>query len=245
MHGYQYAHAAKLDAFEALLMVMHGEHHERPFAQCSGAGAPDMAVLARSEYEGRHTVSLAHSAYDIERGEKTFEDVLAIAKPLAMAYRAKLHPAGDWFYKVEGRTLYIGSFKSRFYIRIYEKGQQVIGRLLNAGRSKEARNVSPHWVRIECVVKPRPGKPQALAATCKPEELFGFGRVGRQIFGEVSGNFVAHTPQSIRKIEDSERAEYFMFTQYKRTLARLVAQQGADLHSYIQDKLDNPGNGYA
>jgi DNA relaxase NicK len=66
---------------------------------------------------------------------------------------------GDWFTdgSPKGRTLYIGSRKSKFFIRIYEKGKQVGG--------------DPNWFRIELEFKPQSPAQRLLASDLTPHQI--------------------------------------------------------------------------
>ena len=68
-----------------------------------------------------------------------FENCISIAKDM----RLKTSVIGDW-YGDGGRTLYIGSAKSAYRMRIYEKGKQ----------DDNASIGGVNWVRFELVCRP-------------------------------------------------------------------------------------------
>ena len=219
-----------------LVQVMFGRRHEFPYFNFTGGAARLGADIMRTEYEGEHRVAEAHACYDLDAGRGTFDQITKIAQEVAKVYRAALEPKGDWFYRMEGRTLYVGSTKSRFFIRIYEKGLEQIGKLIAAGRHSEVAEISQHWVRIECVCQPRT-KDKGWAATATADELFGYGRTGRDLVERVRGIAVPARSQYIRPVDDFEKSEYHMMKQWRRILSELAVREGENLAAYTLDYL--------
>lgn len=89
-----------------------------------------------------------------------FEDCIAIAKEM----RLNTSVIGDWFGE-GGRTLYIGSAKSAYRMRIYEKGKQEDNALIGGA----------NWVRFELVCRPDK-KRRADASLLTPQEIMGSWR---------------------------------------------------------------------
>lgn len=96
--------------------------------------------------------------------------------------------AGDWLFRKEGRTLYIGSRGSGKMLRIYEKGKQLGG------------GANPRWVRVEVELKNQ-------SRTLRPDILI---RPGAYLVGAYPNalGFLSATQEKIRTIKEIGQVSY-------------------------------------
>lgn len=224
-----------------------GGDNGMPHAFATGADAPEFAEVVRRLWPV-HRVSRMDSALDFV-GEGSWDRITALAMEFADEYGVKCSVAGDWLRGEGGRTLYLGSRKSQFFLRIYEKGKQLRGELIEAtegadGSSRRAGDaeaapssagtnadsglaeIDPTWVRVECEVKPVREMREA-AAMIPPRGAWGMSAWGGDFARELLGIDVERVRVSMYRPRDDERAIRAVITQYWRAIEALAASEGS------------------
>jgi len=136
-----------------------------------------------------------------------FEQAISKAKELGL----KTNVVGDWFGE-GGKTLYIGSMKSAYMMRIYEKGKQ----------EDNAAIAGKNWVRFELVCRPDKRR-RADCSFLSPIDFMG----GWQFSKEIVSIFYQPVEKTdtvnkiVRQKTDLENALYHMTRQYKNHLTEL------------------------
>lgn len=139
--------------------------------------------------------------------ESMFLDVIEIAKEFGLSTSV----VGDWFGD-KGRTLYIGSTKSAYRMRIYEKGKQ----------DDNASIGGINWVRFELVCRPDK-KRRADAALLSPAELMGSWKFAVRVLG-IYYKPIDNTEslnKIVRQSPEMTSSLLFMCKQYKNHLTQL------------------------
>lgn len=136
-----------------------------------------------------------------------FEHCIAIAQDMCL----KTSVIGDWFGD-GGRTLYIGSAKSAYRMRIYEKGKQ----------DDNAAIGGLNWVRFELVCRPDK-KCRADASLLTPHEIMGSYKYAARVLSlyykqvDITDSLNKVVKQSTNLNSSLE----FMCRQYKSHLIQL------------------------
>lgn len=136
-----------------------------------------------------------------------FNQAIDKAKELGL----KTNVVGDWFGD-GGKTLYVGSMKSAYMMRIYEKGKQ----------EDNAAIAGKNWVRFELVCRPDKRR-RADCSSLSPIDFMG----GWQFSREIISIFYQPVDKTdtvnkvVRQMTDLERALYHMTRQYKNHLTKL------------------------
>lgn len=159
-----------------------------------------------------------------------FDDCIFIAKDMGLSTSV----IGDW-YGDGGRTLYIGSPKSAYRMRIYEKGKQ----------DDNASIGGINWVRFELVCRPDK-KRRANAALLSPAEIMGSWKYAVNVLG-IYYNQVDITDslnKVVRQPSDLNSSLEFMCKQYRNHLIRLnkscnsIAEFGDKILSLVYSQPD-------
>lgn len=217
MHGYTSGHEISKDG-EILARVQSGGFNGAPNAWASGDLTDAFVSKVRSQWPLDHHVTRMDSAVDFTSAG-CWDKLSTEALNVADQENLRVGMAGDFHRGVEGRTLYIGSRKSQTFVRLYEKGRQV----LDASPDLLGK-VSADWVRLEAVVRPvEAGRHRA--AVCTPSEAWGFSRTTRV----VSQRLLKISPPVFNMREhrrsDDEKALNQMVLQYGRILNRIALKQ--------------------
>lgn len=136
-----------------------------------------------------------------------FEHCVSIAKEM----RLKTSVIGDW-YGEGGRTLYIGSAKSAYRMRIYEKGKQDDNGLIGG----------VNWVRFELVCRPDK-KCRADASLLTPQEIMGSWRYAVRVLSLYykQVDITDSLNKVVKQSADLNSSLEFMCRQYRNHLISL------------------------
>lgn len=136
-----------------------------------------------------------------------FQDCISIAKDM----RLKTSVIGDWFGD-GGRTLYIGSSKSSYLMRIYEKGKQEDNALIGGA----------NWVRFELVCRPDK-KRRADASLLTPQEIMGSWKYAVRVLSIYYKNIdiTDSLNKVVKQSTDLSSSLEFMCRQYRNHLIEL------------------------
>lgn len=122
--GYGYEHAVALvnpNTLAHRALVMHGSTHTKPCVHAQGTETADAPALYHAlcdHFAGTWLPSRLDVALDFDH-EQAFDLLAADAIAIATRKGLSLDQRGDWT-RNTGRTLYVGSRTSAFYLRIYE-----------------------------------------------------------------------------------------------------------------------------
>lgn len=222
-HGY--AEAVQIRAGDRVLAtVYHGGIFPWPHAFASSDETDDFVEVVRSEWPKDHSVTRMDAALDFDAGDETFATLLALCVDLAAGKRVagderkrvskvSVRNVGDWTFGTGGRTFYIGATSSAVQTRLYEKGIMV--RQAAAAQGVPRDDVTDNWTRLEVQVRPD-GPARRRAASCTPEEAFGYAEWSRELLRRVMGADVDRVHIRERRLSDHERAMRHVTMQYRK-----------------------------
>jgi hypothetical protein len=216
LHGYR-NRTDILDQGNVVASILHGGQNGHPNAWASGEFAPAFAEVLRS-VRPVHFVTRCDSCLDFEE-PGLFDRVSALLLDFADRTHLKTSLAGDWHGREDGRTLYLGSPSSLVRLRWYEKGRQLAKLLAIEGIHR------PDWCRLELRVRPE-GFRRELAASCPPEEVWGFSRWSSRALRTVSAIDVRRAAPSLVTKSSDDRAFRHMVSQYAGVLLRMQEKIG-------------------
>lgn len=234
LNGYHHGELIKNAAGDVLATLLHGGNGGLPHAFASGDRAPAFSELVRRLWPDRHRVSRMDAALDFDNGDSTFADLLAFCHSIAdgervdgdirrRVARVTTDQRGDWHHEIHGRTFYLGSYKSRILVRLYEKGIQLRDEAEKLGRARP--DVSDNLVRLEVQVRPVKDA-KSLAASCEPADAFGYSEWSRELFRRVMGSELQRVDIQERRLPDHERRMLWMCKQYERAFVQEMSLVG-------------------
>lgn len=216
LHGYR-TRTDILDQGNVVASVLHGGQNGHPNAWASGEAAPAFAELVRALLPV-HFVTRCDSCLDFEE-PGLFDRVSALLLDFADRANLKTNMSGDWHRGVDGRTLYLGSPSSLVRLRWYEKGKQLSKVLAMEGIYR------PNWCRLELRVRPE-GFRREHAATCPPEEVWGYSRWSSRALRTVSAFDIRRVAPSLVTKSTDDLAFRHMVSQYAGVLLRMQEKIG-------------------
>lgn len=178
--------------------------------QASGSATPAVVELIRSTWP-EHRVARADVCEDwIE--PRAWRWVSKAMLRVARAHGVKTRTVGDWFGRVDGRTLYVGAPRSRIEACGYEKGRQL--------------GADEHWVRCELRVAPS-GSGKSAVATAQPEQLMQSSRWTRDLAEALAiPELEAVRVRDPWRPSDDERSWKFLVQQWGGFLQRRASLLG-------------------
>lgn len=204
---------------EVLCGSVSGGHME-PHACATGEAAHEFALALRERLPD-HRVTRMDAAEDFDE-PGAFERITRTM----MEVKARTGVKGRWIKPDEpedGATYYLGSTSSAVSARGYQKGLQVRKKLHPLTRDL----VSEHWARLEVQVRPGKGAAKDLAASCTPEQAWGFATWSQELAREALSLDVARLQGLGWKGQtDDDRALDWMLRQYGGLLGRLHRDLG-------------------
>jgi len=216
MNGYAHTFEGETHDGARFKVFCGGNNGAAPSVLGSGGNAAGVATLLRS-LSWEHHVTRADSAIEFE-GEGVWDDLYSIligfaeSNNLAMTGIEDLKEGAP-----SGRTIYIGSRKSKAFVRCYEKGKQL-------------GDPSSTWVRVELELRPE-HEQRNLAATASPDDLWGYSRWVRELATLLVDGF---TPEIVRASSrrSTDEFEIQLMKAFKRN--RNVFSKG--ISKYGQEK---------
>ena len=176
---------------------------------CHSEHAEKLAPLLRG-YAG-HELVRADACLDL-CDDGYFDSIAAYFTDFAKAHNLVINQQGDWV-RGQSRTLYIGSRKSTYMLRIYEKGWQTGG--------------DKNWVRIEAEVKPKGSEMRKRASTMTAKELFWCSKWGAEALeGFGWEKMLSKSIGTVYRPSDDERARLAIQKQYGQILRRWFDETG-------------------
>lgn len=211
--------------------IFYGGNLDLVFRATSSA-APTMARIVREHFP-EHTVSRVDICQDYDE-PGVFGRMVDTLDPLATGWKprpVKVSTHGDWLHAIDGRTLYLGSFKSQLFIRLYEKGKELAAR-------HPGEVFSDHLTRFEVELKPE-GQDKRRAATATWEQLACWTPFAAAALSAVAGLDVA--PQMMLK-GGSRDPEYWIARQYGSVIRTWLTLPEDQLHQHLVALLDRAGS---
>lgn len=186
----------------------------------SGGDSAEVRECFVDQYQGRMRITRLDACEDwIEAG--LFDKIAGIYTDYAVEHNLRINHQGDWTNNKQ-RTLYIGSRKSPYMIRLYEKGQKDGG--------------DPNWVRLEAEIKPKKDARYA-AANFTPGQVFECSRWGVEVLQQLGWDHLTHRAiGTVWVPSDAERARAALCRQYKNVIHGWVEEAGSP-ESFVQDLL--------
>lgn len=215
--------------------VFAGGNGDKPHALASSDETEAFVDLVRTEWAGRHLVTRLDSAQDyIEPG--AYPRLRRVARKVAKARRMSFRAVVDVLNPQAGRTQYIGSNKSDYLGRLYEKGweQMAKARGLLPGlqldtitNTTTGEQVKPEdWVRLELQSRPQGEEARRLAAVATPEQAWTFTEWTHELAKEAMALDLERFYIRTRKMSKDEEALRWMCQQYGAMLGRLQNDLG-------------------
>lgn len=192
-------------------LVLWGGHNPDVHAVSTGQDAEPFAAALRA-LTLRHRVSRADVCVDVD-SPGAFDTLSAALRAAALQSGLSMQLISDPDRPERGRTLYVGSRKSRGFVRLYEKGR----------KDDPSR---PDWVRFEVEIKPNEPDLRAHLAALAPLDALGMVRWVRAFVGDQFDFAAATAPVRLPTVGDDERSMAAMLNQYGRLLRRSAQRAG-------------------
>jgi hypothetical protein len=223
-----------LSGKRVLATVYHGGKFAWPHAFASSDETDAFVAVVRDVWPDDHSVTRMDCALDYDDGPGTFDSLLKLCTDLAdgkrvdgdnrkRAGKIRVRNVGDWTFKRDGRTLYLGSTKSAVMIRLYEKGIQLRQQAELYGVPRD--DISLDLVRLEVQVRPDKGA-KRIAARAEPRGAFGYSEWTRELLRRLDGVDVERVHIRERRLSDHERAFRWMVKQYRQHIIEEALDAG-------------------
>lgn len=206
-----------------------------PHALASSDETDAFVDLVRNEWEGRHLVTRQDSAQDFNE-PGAYPRLRRVARNVAKARRMTFRAIVDSLNPQAGRTQYIGSKKSDYLGRLYEKGFEQMAKVrgLQPGihldsitNTTTGEKVKPEdWVRLELQARPQGEEARRRAAIATPVQAWTFTDWSHELLKEAMGLDLERFYMRTRKMSKDEEALRWMCQQYGAMLGRLQNDLG-------------------
>jgi hypothetical protein len=205
-----------------------------PFAYASGGWTESFVDLVRTYWPEQHLPTRIDSAEDFN-DPNAFDRVRRIGRRLARKHRLHFPSFADDLNPTAGRTQYLGSPKSDYRVRLYEKGWEQVGklgmrsvpddfRILNEATGELVR--PGDWVRLEGVFRPKDDEARRAAAGASPYEVWGLTAWTSELAKEALALDLERLYIRTRKRTTDEQTLRWMCSQYAAVLQRLRRDVG-------------------
>lgn len=212
---------------------------QKPYAFASSEATEAFVDVVRNEWPDRHLVTRCDPCQDFYDG-KARRSITAIMRRMAKDRRMRLRVIHDPLDPTAGQTTYLGSEKSEYRMRTYDKGWEQFGKLqAQCGRKgvalpKDIRltlpggvEVSPNdWVRAELQNRPKDEEARRLLATCTPEQAWGLTDWTHDLARRVFSLELDRIYMRVRKMSKDDEALRWMLRQYRGPLLRMLDDLG-------------------
>jgi hypothetical protein len=217
--------------------VFHGGNGDKPHALSSSDATDSFVDLVRNEWEGRHLVTRMDSAQDFN-DSTAFNRLKRISRKVAKDHRLGFPSIQDELNTLAGRTQYIGSVKSDYRARLYEKGYEQVAKATNGTRVSPGavktvfntitgQDVAPgDWVRLELQARPQGEHARRLASVATPEQAWTFTSWSQHLAKDALALDLERFYIRTRKVSKDEESLRWMCQQYGGMLHRLQADLG-------------------
>lgn len=199
--------------------------------------------LVRTRWPDQHLVTRLDTAQDFNDRD-AYIRIRKVAKRVAKRHRLAFPSIADELNDKAGRTQYIGSPKSNYRGRLYEKGLEQLaslreqfqrehpGMILDSDRvmsfrTPEGVDVHPlDWIRLEAQIRPHDQEAKSIAAHASPNEAWGFTAWTQELAKEALALELERIYIRQRKVSEDEAALRWMCQQYGQMLSRLRLDLG-------------------
>lgn len=235
MHGYQVQSVLRSSEGSVVARVLYGGKNMWPNAWASGDRSPAFAEVMRSRFAGRHAVTRADVAYDVQSAD-SFDRLQEVCLGVADDRGLKVSQAGDWHRGVDGRSLYVGSRKSPQFTVLYEKGKEQRSK---APTPEAAAAIPIDWARLELRVMPQKLPRRVLAASATPSELYGFSLWTKELARQVLSLDVPRVERLSWERPQDEVTVDWLVEQYTPLLERQMQVLGSwdDVWNKLERKI--------
>lgn len=230
-NGYEYSREIVRGGTKLASVEWGGNTGSNTKVTVTGSSHPhDFASFAQQAWLSSYYVQRADVAIDFDE-ERAFEILQTLGKNVAEEHGLKIDQRGDWERGI-GRTLYIGSRQSPYYLRIYEKGHE-------QRQKGYIPDASVDWVRVEFEIKPKSKMIRKYSAGMSPEGLLGGSQwVSDFVQCITSSEIKRFTGMgTIKKKTDNEVAVRYMAKAYNKRIQALVDDLGgwSQFCDYLHD----------
>lgn len=196
--------------------------------------------LVRNEWPDNHLVTRMDPAQDFNEA-RCYDRLRKVTRRIAKRHKLSFPQYSDALNPKAGRTQYIGSPKSDYRVRLYEKGWEQVGKLveslkIGAGvadavqtirNEATGENVRPEdWTRLELQVRPRQELARRMAAKLTPEQAWGCTDWTREMAQEAMALELEKIVMRTRKLSADDELMYWMCKHYGAVLQRFYADLG-------------------
>lgn len=217
--------------------IFAGGNGNKPHAFASSNATDAFVDLVRNEWPERHLVSRLDAAQDFIQAH-AFDKLRPVTRRIAKRYRLKYPSYSDELNPCAGRTQYIGSPSSDYRGRLYEKGWEEVGKIIERTKAKGTSEspeefsgilntltgeiVKPQdWTRLELQVRPRQEEGRRFAATATPEQAWALSPWAADLAKEAMALELERIVIRTRKVSSDEKALRWMCQHYGAMLGRL------------------------
>jgi hypothetical protein len=240
MYRYTSGFEVRKQGVPVAFVAMGGQGEGSAHAWATSDNAPAFADLVRQEWPDSHAVTRADSCADFV-DSTAFKQLQRTGRRVAKDHRISFSLVEDQLDSFAGRTQYLGSPKSEYRGRIYEKGWEVIGKACSGNLRNKIKpehvtsitvpgiDVACHpseWVRAELQARPKDIVARQAAAHASPEQLWTFTSWAQDFAKDALALELERFYIRQRKVTTDERALRFMCQQYGNVLKRYLADLG-------------------
>lgn len=214
--------------------VLLGGNGGKPHAFATSDAADKFMDVLRTEWPERHLVTRVDAAEDfVEAG--CYERLREACRRVAESRRMRFAQQTDELNPTAGRTQYIGSPKSDYRARLYEKGFEVIGKQVRKLQDVSGMILDPRtgelidpadWARLELQARPKCEEAKRAAASASMEQIWTFSEWAHELASEAMALDLERYYIRTRKQSKDEEALRWMCQQYGGPLGRLLTSSG-------------------
>ena len=217
--------------------IFAGGNGVHPFAYATSDATDAFVDLVRTRWPDRHLPTRMDPCQDFNDAE-AFTRLRRIGRGVAKEHGLAFPALSDELNPKAGRTQYLGSPKSDYRARLYEKGWEQVGklgiaspeglpddfRILNEATGELVRPAD--WVRLEGQCRPKGEEARRLAAVATPEQAWGFTAWTYDLAKRALALDLGRLYIRTRKRSTDEQALHWMCRQYSNMLQRLKLDLG-------------------
>lgn len=234
--GFQVHHHQK----GVVATVLAGGNGPWPHAWASSDATDSFVDLVRDAWPSDHLVTRMDPAEDYN-DRRAFKQLRKLSRRVALEHGLKFTAIADELDSQAGRTQYIGSEKSSYRARLYEKGFEVLAQspaifklyrtnpqgfriIRNEATGEEVR--PEDWIRLELQCRPDGEEARRQAAQASPLDAWGFTAWSTALARLAFANDLKRVYMRTRKRSKDDEALRWMCSQYGPLLQRVYADLG-------------------
>jgi hypothetical protein len=203
--------------------------------------APAFADLVREQWPDRHLVTRADSAIDFIDAT-AFSRLVKIGRGIAKRHHVRFPSIQDELNPTAGRTQYIGSRKSEYLGRIYEKGWEIVGKMVMPSKLRAVmtaeqvekirvpgQDIACHpseLIRAELMARPKQEEGRRALAHASPEEVWTFAKWPHEFVQEALSLNLERCYVRNRRFSSDENSMRWMVRHYAKVLTRQYEEAG-------------------